>query len=251
MSHLLKKALILAAGRGDRMMPLTADKPKCLVELNGKPLLQYSLEALADNGITEITLVIGYLGESIKAFTRRYFPQLRFEFVVNVDWQNSNSLSSLSLGLATLTTFEPYLILEADIVYDKLLLKKLQRAGADIATLLHPYESHLTGTFALVEQGRVMQWMHERQRNPRFPLETSYKTVNITRVSCNDAHQKIIRAARDTLTKYGQQAPLEYAMQALIERDISIAAIETDGLAWAELDTPQELRAYAEELECV
>ena len=57
------KAIILAAGRGSRMKNLTSDKPKCLVKLHGKPLLEWQLESMYKSGISEIAVVTGYKNE--------------------------------------------------------------------------------------------------------------------------------------------------------------------------------------------
>ena len=64
------KAVILAAGKGLRMLPLTADKPKTLIEINGKPFLSFILEHLQEAGITEIALVVGYKKEKIAEFVK-------------------------------------------------------------------------------------------------------------------------------------------------------------------------------------
>jgi len=54
------KAIILAAGRGSRMKKLTSNQPKCLTNLNGKPILDWQLEAFKKSGITEVAIVTGY-----------------------------------------------------------------------------------------------------------------------------------------------------------------------------------------------
>jgi NDP-sugar pyrophosphorylase family protein len=62
------KVVVLAAGKGTRMKPLTDSKPKAMVELKGKPLLERSLEGFADAGASEICLVVGYLKEQVIGF---------------------------------------------------------------------------------------------------------------------------------------------------------------------------------------
>ncbi|MEE9551645.1 MAG: nucleotidyltransferase family protein, partial [Gammaproteobacteria bacterium] len=61
-------AMILAAGRGERMRPLTDTTPKSMLEVNGKPLIQYQVERLVDAGITQIVINHSYLGEQIESF---------------------------------------------------------------------------------------------------------------------------------------------------------------------------------------
>ena len=62
------KGLILAAGRGRRMMSLTESVPKCLLEIDGKPLLQRQIEAMKEAGISEIAIVTGYKSNLLKKF---------------------------------------------------------------------------------------------------------------------------------------------------------------------------------------
>ena len=62
------KALILAAGLGTRLMPLTKNQPKCMVEYQGKKIIDYEIEALWEAGIHEIAVVGGYLAEILKEY---------------------------------------------------------------------------------------------------------------------------------------------------------------------------------------
>ncbi|MET0356550.1 MAG: N-acetylmuramate alpha-1-phosphate uridylyltransferase MurU [Cellvibrio sp.] len=65
---MIRKAMILAAGLGQRMRPLTDTLPKPMLAAGGKPLLQYHLEALANIGVTEVVINLSYLGDKIRAF---------------------------------------------------------------------------------------------------------------------------------------------------------------------------------------
>ena len=78
--------IILAAGRGSRMKELTAEKPKCLLELAGKPLLHWQLAAMRRAGIEKSLVVRGYAGHCLQG---------DFETVENPRWENTNMLSSL------------------------------------------------------------------------------------------------------------------------------------------------------------
>ena len=62
------KGIILAAGRGSRMKNLTSTKPKCMIKINGKMLIEYQIEALSSAGINEIGIVTGYKNQQLKVF---------------------------------------------------------------------------------------------------------------------------------------------------------------------------------------
>jgi len=61
------KAIILSAGQGSRLLPMTADRPKCLIELSGRTLLDWQLEALAANGIADVAVVTGFRADAVEA----------------------------------------------------------------------------------------------------------------------------------------------------------------------------------------
>jgi mannose-1-phosphate guanylyltransferase len=64
----LKRALILAGGKGERLRPLTLNTPKVLLKVQGKPIIQFNLELLKRNGVKEVVLAVGYLGKKIEEF---------------------------------------------------------------------------------------------------------------------------------------------------------------------------------------
>jgi choline kinase len=85
------RAIILAAGRGSRIRQLTDDRPKCLVELRGRPLLEWQVEALRGGGAREIGIVTGYRREMLAALGLREFHNPR--------WQDTNMVSSLECAV--------------------------------------------------------------------------------------------------------------------------------------------------------
>lgn len=118
------KAIILAAGRGSRMGYLTDDRPKCLVELRGKPLLELQLEALRGGGITEIAIVTGY--------KRELLSDRRLIEFHNPRWAETNMVSSLACAQEWLQA-EPCIVSYSDIFYDASAVRSLMGWDADIA----------------------------------------------------------------------------------------------------------------------
>jgi glucose-1-phosphate thymidylyltransferase len=93
------KAVILAAGKGTRLRPLTEDKPKVLVEVDDKPLIEYAFDSLIDIGVTEFVVVVGYKKERIM---ERYDDEYR-----DVPITYAHQREQLGLAHALLTA-EPY-----------------------------------------------------------------------------------------------------------------------------------------------
>ena len=77
------KALILAAGLGTRLAPITNDRPKSLVTVNGVPILFKQIENLHENGITDITVISGYKAEVLESEVHAKWPEIK---IINVNF---------------------------------------------------------------------------------------------------------------------------------------------------------------------
>lgn len=243
------RAIILAAGRGTRLKENTDDRPKCLVEVAGRPILSRMLDELHGQGITDIVIAVGYRADDIRRHVAEHHPAASVRFVENERYLQTGSVFSLALALDDEARDCDLLIVEGDVVLEPGLCGSVLRhadAPFGAATLLAPYEPALSGTFALVEDGlqeagRVVAWTHESRRGPDFPLTRSYKTVNITLVKRGLPARRLRDAVLATIGACGASAPLEYAMHSLVEDGLRIAAVPVDGARWYEVDTPDEL----------
>ena len=118
------KAMILAAGLGSRLQHKTEKIPKALVQVAGRPILHYQLTAIANNGINEVVIVIGYEGQKIIDYVTESFPNLTCHFVENSIYDQSNS--SYSFWLAKdLITDDSYLHFNCDIIMSEQLVKEI------------------------------------------------------------------------------------------------------------------------------
>ena len=122
------KAVILAAGRGSRLEHLTNDRPKGLVELDGKSLLEWQCKALYGCGISEISVVTGYLSHKIE--------RLGFKTIYNPNWENSNMVASIKLALDQIEG--PLIFSYSDIVYHPDIVKKLLSEDSSFAIAYDP-----------------------------------------------------------------------------------------------------------------
>ncbi|EPJ2546225.1 sugar phosphate nucleotidyltransferase, partial [Escherichia albertii] len=86
--------VILAAGVGSRLRPITSNKPKCLVKVAGIPILEYQLNAYRQAGINNIYIIVGYEGEKIRNYCK-YIKDLNITIVENDEYETTNNMYSL------------------------------------------------------------------------------------------------------------------------------------------------------------
>ena len=117
------KAFILAAGVSRRLYPHTYDIPKCLLEVGGKPIIHYQLDALKNLGVTDITMIVGYHREMLMINVEKNFPDLNFNFVINHHYFETNTAYSIHIGRDKLDS--QVLLMNADVIYPEALLEKV------------------------------------------------------------------------------------------------------------------------------
>lgn len=110
------KAVILAAGTASRLRPLTENTPKCLLKVNGKTLLERTLDNFVANGITDFLIVTGYLEEMIKAFVMCKYTGLNIQYVYNKDYATTNNIYSLFLA-EEYAKGEDFILSDSDILF--------------------------------------------------------------------------------------------------------------------------------------
>lgn len=123
------KAIFIAAGMGSRLRPYTDDCPKCMLPLNGKPVIANNVDRLLENGVAEVNVVVGYEKEKIQIENAE-----RFE---NADYQNNNILFSLMCAAAVferaISAETDLVISYSDIIYSGDIVSKLLARKEDVA----------------------------------------------------------------------------------------------------------------------
>ena len=109
------KALILAAGLGTRLAPITNDRPKSLVPVNGKPILLKQIENLHKNDIYDITIVSGYKADILEKSVHERYPEIKI--IESVDYATTNNMYSAYLAKEALSGSE-FLMMNADVFFD-------------------------------------------------------------------------------------------------------------------------------------
>ena len=120
-----RNAIILAAGEGKRLRPLTETAPKCMVKVCGVSILENALNNFADKGVENVRVVIGHLASVVREQIGFIYKGMKIKFIENVDFAITNSMYSLYLGLTDL--HEATWILEGDVFFEPAVLTKTVR----------------------------------------------------------------------------------------------------------------------------
>lgn len=238
------KAIILAAGRGSRMQSLTDDRPKCLVEVNGKPLLDWQLTSLRQAGINEIGIVTGYRREML---ADRHLVEFH-----NPRWHETNMVSSLACADGWLQN-DTCIVSYSDIFYEPDAVKHLINSNAELAVTYDTnwrrlwerrFDDPLSDaeTFAMNTDGSLA----EIGKKPESIDEVEGQYMGLLRIMPDGWHEIVrIRSMLPTLECDGMH--MTETLQKVIEAShIRIAAIPYRG-CWGEVDSTEDLATYAQQ----
>lgn len=225
-NYRVKRAVIIAAGFGSRLVPITLNTPKPLVRVNGKRIIDSTLEALIDVGIEEIYVVRGYLGEQFDQLLYK-FPNIKF--IENPYYNEANNISSAHLASKYIKNAY---VLEADLLlYNKSLIKKYQYSTNYLGI---PTEK--TDDWCFIVKDKVISKMGIGGRNCHQMIGISYWTEEDGIKLEKDIEN--IYTAPGGKERYWDQVPLEYCIN-----NYSISVRECKFEDIIEIDTYNELKA--------
>ncbi len=229
------KAIILAAGRGKRLIPLTDNMPKCLLKVGNRRIIEYQLESLSRVGIKDIVIVTGHLAENIKEFCGN-----SFKYVHNYNYLKTDNLFSLWIARNELK--KEFIYLYSDMLFEPKILKKLVSFRGDFV-------------FVVEEKTCCGEEMRVRERNgcivelsKEIPTEDSFgEFIGIAKFS--EKGRRILMAEIERIIRSGDiKADIAVAITNLAEKGNSIKICMTDDLPWIEIDTEERLREAEEEI---
>ena len=181
-------ACLLAAGTGSRLRPLTDSVPKCLTEINGKPILGRLVSCLREQGFQRLVVVVGHLEHCIRRFLDDCAGDLVVEYVRNPLYRTTNNIYSLWLAGSEIR--ESFLLLESDLIFEAPLLEGLLVPDKIAVSRMLPW---MNGTTITMDSSGHVASFHESptaaaRRNspgcaPAGQRDSAYKTVNICSLS--------------------------------------------------------------------
>jgi len=166
----VKQAVILAGGQGKRLRPFTLKNTKPMIPINGRPFLEYLIETLKENGIKEVVILIGYLGEKIKEYFgdgSRFGLRIKYSYTPLQDENGEEQESGIRMENAENLLDDKFLLMYCDN-YWPLQLERLEKfyneKGADVLVTVYSNKDNFTKNNILVdEKGFVVKYDRSRE----------------------------------------------------------------------------------------
>ena len=235
------KAIILAAGVGKRLFPITQQSPKCLIPFNGKPLLQYYFEFLKNLKIDSIVLVVGYMREKVEGFAGKNWNGIPVSYYQSPDIHGG---SLLSLWSARSEMNDDILIMDADVFYPEAMLKRLVDSKKPNCFLSDP-SSPNTGEEQVLyaDNGRVFFISKKPHSQPgQKPIGESVGFLKLSKAAAIE-EKKVLEEFVDA-GKKGIEHEETYPV--LMQR-VVIGFEPVDDMKWTEIDSKEDVE-FAEKL---
>lgn len=226
------KALVLAAGLGTRLAPLTDDRPKCMVPVNGTPILFQQLNCLLENGIEDITVISGYKAELLEAVLEENYPAVHV--IRSVDYASTNNMYSAYLGREAMGQ-EDFLMMNADVFFDASVIKAL---------LCSPFPNAIvTEVGRWIEESMKVQSQDGRLTaiSKAISAEDAYgTTIDVYKFSA-EAGAAFFEICRQYIEVRGERKLWsEVALNDALQR-VDFCACPLEG-RWLEIDNHEDLR---------
>ena len=241
------QALILAAGAGRRLGNCGKGNAKCLLPVNGRPLLQRALAAIADNGVRRVVIVTGYCESQIRGYVNANNPGLEVIYVRNESYAETNNIHSLWLARHHLAE-DDTLLLEGDMVFDKELLSDLLAHPYPNVAAVAKHEPHMVGTVVVLDDDKIITRFVSKEQFDWGEADRYYKTVNIYKLSKEFCTRYYLPFLAAYVKSCGRSDYYERVLGVICALDNArLKAYVVDRSRWCEIDDIQDLD-YAEVL---
>lgn len=226
------KAVILSAGKGSRLLPLTADRPKCLIDLNGKSLLEWQLDALAASGVRDVTVVTGFRDDLVDAVAAR---REGVRTLFNPFYHVADNLGSVWIARAEFD--RDTLLLNGDTLVSTALLAKVQAVeGGAITVTVDEKDDYDADDMKVLRDGTRLL----RIGKALEPGEYDAESIGLLAFRGEGGRRFIDEVERMMRTSEGT---LRWYLRAIdhIAPNHPVGTVSIRGEAWQEVDFPEDV----------
>lgn len=240
-------AIILAAGRGSRLSPSNPDqRPKCLFEIGGRTLLARMLENLEQCGVSLCDIVIGYEGDRVVEHVETLALRPPVSFQYNPRFEEG-SVVSLAAAESTLTAGGPVLLLDADVLFHPLIMRRLVGSESENCFLVdYGFEDGTEPVKIVLNNGVMIEF--GKQLPASLVYDSLGESVGFFRFGADCAGRIAERCAR-FLRDGRADAPHEAALrEEVLEQPRDFGVEDVTGLPWIEIDFSEDVRRACREV---
>jgi histidinol-phosphate/aromatic aminotransferase/cobyric acid decarboxylase-like protein/choline kinase len=236
------QAIILAAGMGRRLGELTKENTKCMVPVNGVPLIDRLLNQLSGLSLNRIIIVVGYKGRELREYIEsKALSSLKIEFAENPIYDRTNNIYSLSIVKQQLQE-DDTLLIESDLIFSDRLFPMILEDPYPNLALVARYESWMDGTMVRFDEDRHIVNFISKEAFDYADADSYYKTVNIYKFSREFLQHKYVPFL-DAYTKVvGNNEYYENVLRIISMLDShNMKALPIGRERWYEIDDKQDL----------
>lgn len=237
-------AVILAAGKGTRLRPMTNSLPKCLLEIGNISILKRMLTSVIALKFDRVIMILGFEKNKIKEEVNKHFPNLKVTYIENPEYDVTNNGYSLCLAKSEIEN-ETFVKFDADVVFDHEILEKLVNCEYE-SCLCYDSSAHL-------EHEEVKVLVNEEQELLKANKELDPKSahgesVGIEKISARHSSNLFVILESMMAQNRNHQHFYEKAYEKGIEKgEIVLNVIDIKENKWIEIDTERDLK-YANRL---
>ncbi|MBW1902992.1 MAG: phosphocholine cytidylyltransferase family protein [Deltaproteobacteria bacterium] len=229
-------ALLLAAGTGSRLLPLTKKLPKCLTLVNEMSILERLIKSLNQNRFKRLVVVTGHMEDCIRNFLETRAGNITIEYIYSPLYKTTNNIYSLWMAQNIIN--EPFLLIESDLVFDPSLLSEMLYPDRIAIAGMKPW---MNGSTVTINASNTINAFHSSAANGSGGIR--YKTVNIYSLSVSSWHLVIEKLNQFILAGRVNDYYEKVFSQLVIEKSLSLEAVFFDHKPWYEIDTAEDLES--------
>ena len=235
------QAIILAAGMGKRLGDLTKDNTKCMVKVNGVPLIDRLLTQLSRFSLVKVIIVIGYEGKKLRDYIGQEYKGLAIEYIENSIYNTTNNIYSLSLAKQQLQE-DDTLLIESDLIFEDSLFDMILNSPDSNVALVDKYETWMDGTMVhLDEENNIVNFVPKKTFK-YSDVSSYYKTVNVYKFSKEFSRSKYVPFLEAYSIAWGNNEYYEQVLRVITLLDnTDLKALPLTGEKWYEIDDVQDL----------
>jgi len=235
------QALILAAGMGKRLGEYTKNNTKCMVPVNGTPLIDRVLKQLSMLSLNRVVIVVGYEGKKLMEYIGNEKDGLKIEYVNNPVYDKTNNIYSLALAKEKLME-DDTLLIESDLIFDDGMFKLLLDNPNPNLALVAKYESWMDGTMVCIDKDCNIVNFVPKDAFRYEDAEQYYKTVNIYKFSKAFSQTKYVPFLDAYSKAVGNNEYYENVLRIIsFLNSHDLKALPITNEKWYEIDDKQDL----------